>query len=63
MMSYDFKVIPHLMLNKTHLITGSSNIISSENLAEKSQWTFWNFLSIEINLTTLEHDPFLASFY
>ena len=23
------------MLNKTHLITGSSNIISSENLAEK----------------------------
>ena len=30
-----FKVIPHLILNKTHLITGSSKIISSENLVEK----------------------------
>ena len=31
-----FKVFPHLILNKTHLITGSSKIISSENLAEKT---------------------------
>ena len=30
-MSHHFKVIPHLTLNKTHLITGSSNIISTEN--------------------------------
>ena len=33
-----FKVIPHSILNKTHFITGSSNIISSENLAEKSDF-------------------------
>ena len=33
------KVISHFLLNKTHLITGSSNIISSENLAEKQP--FW----------------------
>ena len=31
-----FKVISHFFLNKTHLITGSSNITSSENLAEKT---------------------------
>ena len=31
-----FKVISHLMLNKTHIITGSLKIISSENLAEKN---------------------------
>ena len=31
-----YKVIPHLIFNKTHLITGSSKIISSENLAEKT---------------------------
>ena len=30
-----FKVISRFFLNKTHLITGSSNITSSENLAEK----------------------------
>ena len=27
-----FGVIPHLIFNKTHLITGSSKIISGENL-------------------------------
>ena len=31
-----FKVISHLLLNKTHLKTGSSNITSSENLLEKT---------------------------
>ena len=30
-----FHVIPYLILNKTHLITGSEKIISSENLTEK----------------------------
>ena len=30
-----FIVISHFLLNKTHLVTGSSNITSSENLAEK----------------------------
>ena len=33
MMSHDFKVISNFLLNKTHLITGSSN---SENLGEKT---------------------------
>ena len=33
-----FKVISHFLLNRTHLITGSSNITSIENLAEK--WPF-----------------------
>ena len=33
-MILDFGVIPHLIFNKTHLITGSLNITFSENLAE-----------------------------
>ena len=64
-----FKVISHFFLNKTNLITGSSNITSSENLAEKTavrfsekkQSTFWNFLCIQLNITPLEHYPILAS--
>ena len=55
-----FKVIPHLMLNKTHLITGLSNINSTESLAEKmaifvEKRTFWNLLNKQLNLTHLEH--------
>ena len=30
-----FKVTPHFILKKTHLIIGSSNIIFGENLAKK----------------------------
>ena len=36
MMSNDFKVISHFLLSKTHLITGSSDITSSENLVERT---------------------------
>ena len=53
-----FKVIPHLILNKTHLITGSSNIISSENIAERTA-VFRR--KSKLNLTPLEHYPILAS--
>ena len=50
----------------THLITRSSNIISSENLGEKGRFpqqkeTFWNFLYIQQNVTPLEHYPILTS--
>ena len=31
-----FKVISHFLLNRTYLIAGSSNINSSETLAEKT---------------------------
>ena len=31
-----FKAISHFLLSKIHLITGSSNCTSSENLAEKT---------------------------
>ena len=52
-MSLDLKVISHFLLNKTHLITGSSNIISNENFEEKQTFlaeknTFWNFLYIQL---------------
>ena len=50
-----FKVFPHLMLNKTHLITGSSKIISSENLAEKTYFLVPHFLYTQLYLTPLEH--------
>ena len=63
-----YKQIPHLILNKIHLITGSSKIISSENLAEKRPFsagkTYFlvpHFLSTQLYLTPLEHYPFLAS--
>ena len=63
-----FKVFPHLILNKTHLITGSPKIISSENLAEKTaifgrkNIPFDSSLSLtQLYLTPLEHYPFLAS--
>ena len=61
MISHDFlKVISYFILNKTHLISGSSNITSSENLAEK-RWNFWNSFYIQLNLTPLEHYPILDS--
>ena len=54
------------MLNKTHLIKGSSKIISSENLAkkqlfsaEKTYFLFPHFLYTQLFLTPLEHYPFL----
>ena len=57
------------MLNKTQLITGSSKIIFSENLAEKTavfgKKTYFlvpHFLNVQLYLTPLEHYPFLASF-
>ena len=49
-----FKAISHFLLQKTHLITGSSNITSSENLAEKTaaqQSTF------EFPLYTTKYKP------
>ena len=33
-----FKVISHFILNKTHLITGSSNIFYSENWAKNGRF-------------------------
>ena len=40
---------------------GSSNIISTENLAEKTV-NVYNFLYIQLNLTPLEHYPIVARF-
>ena len=61
-----FKIFPHLI---THLITGSSKIISSENLAEKTAvfgrkiyFLVPQFLYTQLYLTPLEHYPFLASY-
>ena len=48
------------MLNKTHLITGWSKIISSENLAKKILVP--HFLYTQLYLTPLEQCPFLASY-
>ena len=51
-----FKVISHFILSITHLRTGSSDIISRENLTEKRPF------SAE-SLTPLEHYPILATFH
>ena len=62
-----FKVIPHLILNKNHLIAGSSNIISSENYSaeeirfRQKKTDFLEFPLIQLNLTSLKHYPILAS--
>ena len=48
------------MLNTTQLITGPSNIVSSENLAEKTA-VFGR--KNKQNLTPLEYYPILASSY
>ena len=72
-----FKVISHFFLNKTHLITGSSIITSSEYLAEKTavfgringrlffarknSRLFGISSIIQLNITPLEHYPILAS--
>ena len=72
-----FKVISHFFLNKTHLITGSSIITSSENLAEKTavfgringrlflgtknSRLFLEFPLYTTKITPLEHYPILAS--
>ena len=61
-----FKVIYHFLLNRTQLITGSSNITSIENLAEITALfgikmvDFLEFI-LQLNITPLEHYPILAS--
>ena len=50
-----FKVISQFLLNRTHLITGSSNINSSENLAEKTA-ILVDFLEFPLYITT-KHNP------
>ena len=64
-----FKTISHFLLNKTHLVTVSSNITSSENLAEntavfsRKKINFLEFLYIQLSITPLEHFPILASLF
>ena len=44
-----------MILNKTHLLTGSSKIIPSENLTEKTFFLVPHFLYTQLYLTPLEH--------
>ena len=63
-----FIVISRFILNKTHLITGSSNIIFSVNLANKRPLSAeeTEFLAFPLNiynyLTTMEYYPILDNF-
>ena len=58
------KVISHFILNKMHLIKGSSNIIIyNENLAKKAvSAKDRHFIYKQRNFTPLEHYPILASY-
>ena len=62
-----FKVNSQFLLYKTHLITGSSNITSNDNLADKQPFTaektvdFLEFPLYSTNITPLEHYPILSS--
>ena len=51
-MSHVYKVISHFLLNKTHFVTGSSNITSSENLAEKQPFSVEKTIDLLILLVS-----------
>ena len=56
LMSHDF--LSNFSLFTTHLITGSSNIISSENLAEKQPfWAEKTVEFLEFPLYTTKYNP------